>query len=449
VAGFEDYLPDCIQGLYQQKCVLKGNVVTEVLASGTDWKTYRNRLLFWLNTALIGWFFIALSSLNLNPATSGLLLLALLAAWPALKHAPQIWHSQRGWILALILYGAFMLVYFALEDSSDPSRLDRPARFVAMALVVIYLLRFGFCARFLWLAVMLGTLVGTGIGLHEVFVQGLQRAGAGFYPITFGYLMTAMSLLCFFYACYEKALVIRLLMALSGVIGVLGAFSSGTRGVVVIFAAVFAFALLRWLWRKRISWRWLVAGIAVLSLTLFASYQWMPQAKRAVDQTHWELKQIQSGNLNTSFGTRLQMWSVALHHGVQNPLTGVGHDLDRMRALSQPFIEEKGLNTHALQYSHFHSVYLEAFAKRGIPGVLVFVLLMVAAAWGMKTHYRDAVLMILSVFVVGGLTEAVMNSGRLLYLLMVGVTLFRCLDYFEWRRQQQGGVDSTQRGVHA
>lgn len=423
--------------------------MTRVLKKQSLWHEHYERLLFWANTALLGWFFIALAAMNLNPATSGLMLLALLSVWPAIKNVSEIWKSQRFWLLALLLYGLFLVTYLALENSSSLSTFDRPARFIAMGLIVVYLLRFGFCGRIIWLAVMLGTLIGAGYGLHQVFVLNMGRAAAISHPITFGYLMAAMSLLCFFYARYEKALSVRLLMAVSGLIGVAGAFSSGTRGVAAIFAAVLIFALVRLLWRKHINWRWLIACLVVLSLTLLASYQWIPQAKRAINHTQWELNHIHAGNLNTSFGTRLQMWSVALHHGMQNPLTGVGHDLDRMRALSQPYIEAKGLKNKVLQFGHFHNVYLEAFAKRGIPGVLVFLLLMLAAVWGMKTHYRDAVLMILAVYWVGGLTEAVMNSGRLLYLLMVGVTVFRCLDYFEVRRQQQATGDLAERGSYA
>ncbi|MBA4501504.1 O-antigen ligase family protein [Marinobacterium marinum] len=411
------------------------------------WRAHRDRWLFAVNTALLGWFFIGLSALDLNPSTSGLLLLALLCAVPTLQHAPEVWSSQRSWLLGLLLYGCFLIGYMALEGGDEFSRFDRPARFVAMTLVMLYLLRFGFSGRFLWLAVLLGTLVGTYTGLYEAFVEGAKRARGDFYPITFGYLMAALSLLCFFYARHEQQLAIRLTMLLAGIVGIIGAFSSGTRGVAVIFAAVAVAALVRWIWRKGIRMRWLAAGLLLVLGTLTVCYQVMPQVKRAVTQTQWELQQIQAGNLTTSFGQRLQMWSVALHLGSQHPVTGVGHDLEQIRSQSRAYIEERGFSQGALQYHHFHNAYIEAFAKRGFPGLAVFLLLMVAAPWGMKTHYRDAVLMILAVFVVGGLTEAVMTSGRLLYLLMVGVSVFRCLDYFEVRRQREMQAGSLVGGV--
>jgi hypothetical protein len=216
-------------------------------------------MLFWLNTVLVGWFFIALSGLNLNPATSGLLLLALLCAWPSLNNLPQVWQQQRFWLLGLILYGLFMIGYRLFEGSTDLSSLDRPARFIAMALVMLYLLRFGFCGRYLWLAVMLGTLTGSALGLYEVFMTGSKRAGVGVYPITFGYLMTAMSLLCFFYARYETARYRRILLAMSGLLGIFGAFSSGTRGVVVILAVVLLVVMWRSLRHNPNRWRWLSA----------------------------------------------------------------------------------------------------------------------------------------------------------------------------------------------
>lgn len=410
---------------------------------GPAWCQSRDRLLFWLNTVLVGWFFIALSGLNLNPATSGLLLLALLCIWPSLNNLPQVWQQQRFWLLGLILYGLFMIGYRLLEGSTDLSSLDRPARFIAMALVMLYLLRFGFCGRYLWLAVMLGTLTGSALGLYEVFMTGSKRAGVGVYPITFGYLMTAMSLLCFFYARYETARYRRILLALSGLLGIFGAFSSGTRGVVVILAVVLLVVMWRSLRHNSDRWRWLSAAAGVLVIGLLLSYQLMPQAQRAIEQTRSELVSIRSGDLDTSFGSRLQMWSVALHHGLQQPLTGVGHDLERMRSLSQSYMASKGLNEAALKYHHFHNTYLEAFAKRGLPGLAVLLFLFWAAVWGMQTHYRYAVLMIMSVFVVGGLTEAVMNSGRLLYLLIVGVTLFRCLDHAH--AQSTGATDARHR----
>lgn len=423
--------------------------MTDILNGSSSWLVYRDRLLFWLNTALVGWFFVALSALSLNPATSGLLLLALLLVWPTAKYAPHIWKDQRWWLLALLLYGVFMMTYYLIEGGGDLSRLDRPARFMAMAWVCVYLLRFGFCKQYLWLAVATGTLIGAGHAFYQAFVIGVDRAAVGTHPITFGYLMAALSLLCFFYARYEKTHTVRLVLALCGLVGVLAAFSTGTRGVVMIYAAVLGYLGVRWIGSGGVRWRWLVAAMITLVLVSLASYQWIPQAKRAIQQTYWEVEQIRSGYLDTSFGTRLQMWSVAIYHGSNNPLTGVGHDLDHMRALSEPYVVEKGLNMQALQYHHFHSVYLEAFAKRGLPGVLVFLLLMYAAVKGMRSHYRNAVLIILAVFVVGGLTEAVMNSGRLLYLLIVGVTVFRCLDHFEMQEKQQSSDAVDVRVDHA
>ena len=167
-------------------------------------------IFFYINTFLILWFLFALPALSLTPSTSGLLLLALITSWFIFKEKPLIPSHQYIWIFALLVYGGFHVLYIAFESRGDMGRYDRPMRFIAMALVMLYLLKYQFSEKLLSIAVLLGTSLGAYYGFYEVLVDTKPRAEVGRNAISFGYLMTAMSLLSFFYAVTEKNNWIRL-----------------------------------------------------------------------------------------------------------------------------------------------------------------------------------------------------------------------------------------------
>lgn len=391
-----------------------------------------NKALFWINSLLVFWYMANSILGDKTPATTSLLLLSLIMACPVIKNIDLYWGEQKWWFLSLILFGSFNILYLLLEGVDISDDYDKPAKALAAGLIFIYLLRYGFDHRVVGVAIAISTLIGGGYALYEKFVLEFSRAGMITNPIRYGYLVIALSMLCFFYARYSEGKWFKVGFLLVGSLGVLGAYSTGTRGIVVIVLSLAFILIVCNLRSGRLSWKrfGILSGTvlaAVLAISMNTSL-----FSRYVDKTIYELNKIESGNLNSSIGLRLQMWHVAIYLGSESLLTGGGHDYDVLREKAEKFIDEHNYNPVILvRYGHFHNQFLDAFAKQGLPGLIVWVLFLFGAVYGMKTRYKYAVFIIVITLAAGGLTEAVLRSSRLFYLAILGVSIFRCLDYFE------------------
>ncbi|MFW1677946.1 O-antigen ligase family protein [Pontibacter sp. JAM-7] len=393
------------------------------------------KLIFGLNSLLVFWFLANSIVGNKSPATSLLLLCSLLFLIPSLKKIPQIWSSQKWWIISLFAFGLFHLLHLWAHAVPLGDDYDKPAKAVAAVFIFLYLLRYGFSHQVVGIAIAIAALAAGGYAIYEKFILELPRAGTMTNPIRYGYLVITVSLICFFYIGIYKNRWFRLLFLMAGCVGAVGAYATGTRGIALILLAVILFLIWQVLRRGYISRLKLVMLITVFISVLVLIAANANIFDRAVKRTQMEVQRTLDGNLNTGVGHRLQMWHTALYLGVSEPLTGAGTDYVQIRQKASAFIEQHGYDPGVLvRYGHFHNQYLDAFAKQGIPGVIVWCLLLAGALIGMRTRYRYAVLIIVATLAVGGLTEAVLRSSRLFYLMVIGISIFRCLDYFEWEK---------------
>lgn len=392
-------------------------------------------VLFFVNGFLVFWYFSNSVIGNKSLATGLLLLLSIISVVPVLKGVSVSWHSQKWWVISLSIFAGFNIIHLLIEGVEISDDYEKPAKALAVVLVFLYLLHFGFSHRVVGVAIAIATLVGGGYAIYEKFVLDLPRAGTMTNPIRYGYLVTALSLLCFFHARYSIKRWQITFFAVVGGVGLFGAYCTGTRGVALIVLFVLAFFAALLLFKGGCSWMKIGASVGlVLGIFVFLSFN-TNALSNYIDRTGSELKEIRKGNLNTSIGLRLQMWHVAFYLGTEYPFFGAGHDYDVIRDKAGSFIEEHGYNPVILtRFGHFHNQYLDSFAKQGVPGLAVWLLFLAGALLGMKTRYRYAVFLIVATLAIGGLTEAVLRSSRLYYLATLGISIFRCLDYFEYRQ---------------
>jgi len=386
--------------------------------------------LFLLNSLLVFWYFSNSIVGNKSPATSLFLLLSLLFLVPACRNLPAVWSTQKGWILGLLVFGCFHILHLAAFGVEIGDDYDKPAKAIAAVLILLYLLKYGCSENVVGTAVAVSAIAAGGYAIYEVFVLNLPRAGTLTNPIRYGYLTVTIALLCFFYLSISQHRWQQVIYAVSGSIGLVGAYCTGTRGIALILIGVGIFLFYRIAKKAHFSPPKLLLGTFGLSVIVIALALSTDVFQSAVKRTVTEVEKTTAGNWNNSLGYRLQMWHVAGYLGIQAPLTGVGTDYEVIGEKTAGFIEEHKYNPVVVTYfRHFHNQYLDTFAKQGVPGLLVWLLLLSLAMSGMKTYYRYAVLMILMTLVLGGLTEAVLRSSRLFYLMVIGISVFRCLDY--------------------
>jgi hypothetical protein len=137
-------------------------------------------------------------------------------------------------------------------------------------------------------------------------------------------------------------------------------------GVIVTLAAVIVLLIPHNLWRY----------LALLGLACFAGltiYVGVLQSQRLGDRDA------------SSFAGRLEMWAAAAAAIGDHPLTGVGMNTFRQRAMRQLYPVE-GYENAVLP--HVHNEFIQVTVDLGIPGLLVFSGWFVVAAWMVLATWR-------------------------------------------------------------
>lgn len=154
-----------------------------------------------------------------------------------------------------------------------------------------------------------------------------------------------------------------------------------------------------------------------------------PQIEQRVTQTEREYKAIQSGNLCTSIGLRLQMWQAASILVEDNPILGLGDShLQKIDELYKQKRISKCLYDN--QPPHYHNQYLDRFVKNGAIGaiLLIALLLLPLSKLKQKTITQQYFLLgIISVFAVASLTDVPLNHGQTLFMYFFYIIGVGCL----------------------
>jgi len=393
------------------------------------------KLAFIGNGVFLFWYFSASVIGYKSPAMFYFLLMSIFTMFSFVKVPKEIWESQKYWMAGLFCFGMFNIVFLMFQGVELSGAYERPAKALVAILVFLYLLHYRFSDKTVAAGIVVAAFVGGGYAIYERFFLDLPRAGTLTNPIRYGYLVLVAGLLCVFYMSIFRSFLSRIFFLVPASVALFGAYCTGTRGVFVIVVFLLLFLMFQAIKNNRDSAKYMVPltlgvvlifGLLAVKTNVFERY---------IDDTVKEFERIDSGDLSSSIGIRFQMWHVALYLGGQEPFSGVGFDYDEIREKAKNFIDGNGYDRKILtDYGHFHNQYLDLFAKQGLPGLYAWCFLLIAALVGMKSRYKYAVLIIVVTLAVGGLTEAVFRSSRLFYLTILGISVFRCLDYFEVKK---------------
>lgn len=327
----------------------------------------------WSNIAL---FLLLSCSMLIKPSNFLAPLMLLAASVPA-------WRSWKRELVALprefrwFCWAVCLLAISWLLDSllsGQGLRLDKALKIIALVPCALYLLRRPPQAVWLWLGAALGAIACGLVAIYQVQVLHLPREGNTYInPIEFGDTSTQLALLCL---CGTQAvwrhprrmLLVALLIA-GFTLGITGSVLSGTRGAWL--AGLIALAFLGWWYVGQHSKRLLAVLVVCMGASCIMMAQYGPIHAR-LQAMHQEINRYRlQGHAATSVGARLQMWQFASALTAQRPLTGwgqKGYDAERLQQ-----VEQGRLDPLLGGFNHPHNDYLDASAKRGIPGLLILL----------------------------------------------------------------------------
>ncbi|GIX21910.1 MAG: hypothetical protein KatS3mg121_0693 [Gammaproteobacteria bacterium] len=312
---------------------------------------------------------------------------ALLVLAGALR-APAVWRrhgaalrANPAWWTALALLAAYLLVAWSTAlwlDASDfaLSRLRRTLLWLGAPLIFLLLLDLGPPRRAVYRALALNAVV---FGLWAVawwaWTDG-ERVRGVTHAVHFGHaaLFLAVAPLALWFERPGRPAARWAGLALAG--GLPAVLLSGSRGAwlaaAVVAVFLLALAVRRWgLSRRRI------AAAAVLLLVALMGLAQLPVVERRLAETAAELEAVETGAWTTSLGWRLWMWREAWALIRERPFTGAGFSsyYERVRAHVRAGLLPEEMLDFA---SEPHNDLLYHWVTRGLPGVLVYLLLL---AW--------------------------------------------------------------------
>ncbi|MBE0404484.1 O-antigen ligase family protein [Halomonas sp. FME16] len=363
-----------------------------------------------------------------------LLLLLGGLALPLLR--PGLSLSRQDWLVMLVmaLYASiFMLMAWLNGDGSR--EFDRPSRFLLAIPALLLIMGYPPRLSVMWSGFALGAIGAGSWAIWQKLFMGISRASGYTHVIQFGNLSVLLGILCLagmgWAALQPHRKSWLLLLALGAAMGMIGSLFSGSRGGWVGFPLIL-FVLYR-SYGQVWSTKWKAAAVLAIVVgggTVFA----LPQTgvQERVFQGVDDISRYVSGETqNTSLGARFEMWKGASYLIANKPLFGWGENgyKDGIATLA----ERGAVNPVILQYSHAHNDFIDTFAKRGLVGLTVLLLVYLVPMKLFGEYSRHADLEVRSVAVAGtllsvayidfGLTQTFLghNSGAMMYAFLLAI----------------------------
>lgn len=321
----------------------------------------------------VGVFLVGAASLAMPSGYSlGFYLISIVSLFAWLKVKGPLFPSEALFFLCpLVVYG---LAFFLL-DIRDGFSLRKLNPYMPFMLVI-----FGFWGlrkyqpnvNFLWCGLALGAIISSLIAAYQSIHLNERAGGFGNHPIQFGNIALLLGVLSLL-----RAIVVTrwgwptVLMVTGFMAGMAASTWSQSRGgwLAVLLALFWVHSTLTkaWIAKKR---NWVLAIlIGVISIPVL-----MPNGivQSRIREAATEVKYyFLNGKQDTSVGSRLAMWSVAIESIPTAPLLGQG---DRgWEMVRDDSISRGVLSTFSSGFSHVHNEYLNNLIKKGILGLALYL----------------------------------------------------------------------------
>jgi len=186
-------------------------------------------------------------------------------------------------------------------------------------------------------------------------------------------------------------------------------------------------------------------GLILTLITAVAMPQTGVQSRLYAIQSN--IESYMAGHTRTSVGLRFEMWRSGWYAFAEKPVLGWGEEA--FYELQPKIVEEHNLDKAILRFNHLHNQYVEELAKRGLVGLVAFLIFLAIPFklfYSRITSPHDEVRALAAAGVVGVicmidfcLTQAMLriNSGVMFYTFSL-VFIWVCMRFVEFKVEQDG-----------
>ncbi|EKO3537296.1 O-antigen ligase family protein [Vibrio fluvialis] len=262
------------------------------------------------------------------------------------------------------------------------------------------------------------TIFSNSVYLYTIVVTG--RWSGVINPIPYAGIAAVLSLLSIHFSLDSKTIKLRFLFVLSSILPIISLLITESRGVWLAFSCALLVLFLNKFTFKKI----------IILLTLLFSVAFMLSSsfiEQRIAQTRYEFEQIQQGNMNTSFGLRIQMWQAAAKLSEGNWLLGLGNEhFDKLELL----YKQKKISKTLYDYHppHYHNQFVDSVVKYGLIGFCFLLLLLFMPLYLIRYSDKKVKSIVCSMtvlYIIMGLSDAPFYNGQtfILYVLTMFILL--------------------------
>ncbi len=384
-------------------------------------------------------FFVGAAALVVPSGYSlGFYLLCFVGVGVWLKHRETLLPLESHHLFWPLLVYAFGQMTLALHEQWAVREFSNYLPFVLVLFGVLGIRRYKPKAEWFWVGLAVGALGAAVLSGYQALALGM-RAGGFTHPIQFGNIALLFGVLCVVRALVgHQGWGIRVLMCAGFASGLGASMWSQTRGgwvaVVLIFVWIVVSATREWVPFKR-------AALVLVMLLVLVIPSIQPngvvQSRISIAVSEFNAF-FEYGKQDTSVGSRLAMWSVAIDGIGYAPFFGQGNQgwIETRDAA----IADGRLSSFSAGFTHLHNEYLNVAFKRGLVGLALYLALyLVPMLMFFKPYLQDARpdvralamagMVIPMMFMDFGLTQTFLshNSGRIilcsLWMCVAGLML--------------------------
>jgi len=276
-----------------------------------------------------------------------------------------------------------------------------------------------------WLTTIIASGVGfTAVCFYQFAVNDMPRAHLNYNPIPFATGLALVLISALFLAVTSSTPGVKLCSWTMTLLLFVALAMTGTRGVALPVTLLLGATITYLLYKNARSNRNAVIGAILIILITMTAGAFILQNR--IDATLNEMILIESGDETGSIGLRLQFWKAALEMSTFEPLTGLG---ESHKSVFQDLARQGVVNEAAANYApyHYHNQFLDTLVKRGIPGFLALLALLLTPAAIALRHFRKnklvlgSILGITFMYTVASLTDVPFNHPVTINLFVLSM----------------------------
>jgi len=242
----------------------------------------------------------------------------------------------------------------------------------------------------------------------------------------FGNAIAVQAALCVSLAAVTRTHLNKLLFLLLAALNLYWVVLTGTRGALLGFGLYLLLVVAVLL--RNFDKRTALMGLVAVTLVVVSLSQSEMLSSRIKDATN-DINRVLAGDYSGSIGARLMMYRVGIDAGLSAPIAGAGYNYEKVFESfnAQTELQQVVVSRIGERFNNFHSVYVDSFARKGIPGLIIVLSVFLAGAYS-KDRRRMLLLLAPVVVIFGaGFSDSVFDLGITATTFAVATTFLRAV----------------------